>query len=420
METHTEAIPHFVRSFANQFEAVFTRPVQKERFCQYLTALLLQTERRNTHGIQRLVAGTDDQAIHHFLANAPWDEAELNACRVQLLNTRPQTRTRREGVLILDDSGSPRRGTKIANTKRQYIGQLGKTANGYVLVTTHYADAAKHWPVDMTPYRPKEWVPTGEGVRTKYELGRELILRAREQHGLRFQAVVMDPWYGRSSPFLQQLTDDGVPFVAALEGRAKVTTKLPTDTFRDTPHRVEEALGAFRAEDFEKVLLPTSKGPVVRWVVELRVHRDGMKGKQRLIIVVEDPHAPTAGEPWFLLTNADRQTVSAVDAVRIYHWRNWIEEGYKEGKQELGANECVCVSERAQGRHWLLVFAAQSLVTLLRSTGGLRGFCRRTLTTWHDHLRAIRDWCRLRFDRWKATHPSRWEQLCLERTGFLP
>jgi SRSO17 transposase len=420
METHLEAIPQFVRSFADRFDPVFSRPVQKERFCHYLTALLLQTERRNTHGIERLVVGTDDQAIHHFLANAPWDHEEMNRLRVRLLNTLSQTQTRMDGVLIVDDSGSPRRGTKIANTKRQYIGQVGKTANGYVLVTTHYADATKHWPVDLVPYRPKEWVTPGEKVRTKYELGLELVQRARNAHGLRFRAVVVDPWYGRSASFLQSLADEGVTFVAALERRAKVTTKLPTDPFRDTPHRVEDALGAFRAEDYEKVTLQTSKGPVTRWVVELRVHRDGMKGKQRLIVAVEDPQAPAAGEPWFLLTNAPRETVSAAEAVRIYHRRNWIEEGYKESKQELGANHCVCIGERSQVRHWLLVFAAHSLVTVLRSTGGLKGFCRRQLRTWHDHLRAIRDWCRLRFDRWKVAHPERWRELCLLRMGFAP
>lgn len=80
-------------------------------------------------------------------------------------------------------------------------------------------------------------------------------------------------------------------------------------------------------EDFEKVTLPTSKGAVDRWVVELRVHREGMKRKQRLIVAVEDPQAPTVGNPWVLLTNTDRQTVSAADAVRIYRWRNWIEGG---------------------------------------------------------------------------------------------
>jgi SRSO17 transposase len=403
MEMHTEAIPSFIRSFADRFDTAFNRPVQKERFCEYLTALLLQTERRNTHGIERLVAGTDDQAIHHFLAHAPWDQTELNAVRVQVLKTLPQTRPRPQGVLILDDSGSPRRGTKIANTKRQYIGQLGKTANGYVMVTTHYADAAKHWPVDLAPYRPKEWVAPPETVQTKYEIGLELVKAARDRHGLAFQAVVVDPWYGRSAPFLQRLADEGILFVAALEGRTKVITKLPTDPFRDTPHRVEDALSAFRAEDYEKVTLRTSKGLIVRWVVEFRGHRAGMKGKQR-----------------FLVTNAARETTSAAAVVRMYHWRNWIEEGYKESKQELGANECVCVGEQAQVRHWLLVFAAHSLVTLLRCTGGLRGFCRRPLVTWQDHLRAIRDWCRLRFDRWKTANPVRWRQLCLQQTGFLP
>ena len=420
MEIHTEAIPNFVRTFASQFEAVFNRPVQKLRFCQYLTALLLQTERRNTQGIERLIAGVDDQAIHHFLANAPWDEAEMNVLRVKLLNTRPQTRSRSEGVLILDDSGSPRRGKHIANTKRQYIGQLGKTANGYVLVTTHYADADKHWPVDVVPYRPKEWVKPPEKVRTKYELGLELAKAARDQHGLRFRAVVMDPWYGRSASFLQDLADAKLVFVAALESRSKITTKLPTDSFRDTPHRVEDALGALRAEDYEKVTLRTSKGDVIRWAAELRVHRDGMKGKQRLVIVVEDPNAPTEGDPWFLLTNAARHTLDLAEVVRLYQLRNWIEEGYKEHKQELGANQCVCVGEKTQLRHWLLAFAAHSLVTLLRCTGGLKGLCRRPLRTWHQHLRAIRAWCRIRFDRWKAAHPAEWRQLCLERTGFLP
>jgi SRSO17 transposase len=420
METHAEAIPHFVRSFADRFDPVFNRPVQKARFCQYLTALLLQTERRNTHGIERLVAGTDDQAIHHFLANAPWDHDELNELRVRVLNTCPQTRSRPDGVLFLDDSGSPRRGTKIANTKRQYIGQLGKTANGYVLVTTHYADTAKHWPVDLEPYRPRDWVAATEKVRTKYEIGLELAQRARDTHGLHFRAVVADPWYGRSSPFLQSLTDAQLTFVVALEGRAKIITKLPTDPFRDTPHRVEDVLTAFRAEDFQKVTLDTSKGPVIRWVVEFRGHREGLKGKQRFLLVVEDPDAPATGDPWFLMTNAPRETLGTAAVVQIYHWRNWIEEGYKESKQELGANQCVCVGERSQVRHWLLVFAAHSLVTLLRSTGGLKGFCRRHLGTWHDHLRAIRDWCRIRFDRWKSANPRRWSGLCLEKTGFLP
>jgi SRSO17 transposase len=420
METHVEAIPHFVRSFADRFDTIFSRPVQKQHFCEYLTALLLQTERRNTQGIQRLLAGTDDQALHHFLANSPWDHTEMNGVRVQLLNTLPQTRTRPEGVLILDDSGSPRRGTKIANTKRQYIGEVGKTTNGYVLVTTHYADRAKHWPVDLSAYRPKEWVAAPEELRTKYDLGLDLVKAARDGHGLRFRAVVMDPWYGRSSSFLQNLAEAGLTYVAALEGRTKVITKLPTDPFRDTPHRVEEALTAFRAEDFERVTLQTSKGTVTRWVVEFRGHRPGMKGKQRFILAVEDPTAPAAGDPWILMTNAPRPAVSTAEVVEIYQQRNWIEEGYKESKQELGANQCVCVSERAQVRHWLLVFAAHSLVTLLRWSGGLRGLCKRPLGSWHDHLRAIRDWCRLRFDRWKTANPERWRQLCFAQTGFLP
>lgn len=420
MELHTEAIPQFIRSFTDRFAAAFTRPVQQERFCQYVAALLLQTERRNRHGIARLVAGTDDQASQPFLANAPWDHTELNEVRVQVLQTLPQTRPRPEGGRSLDDSGSPRRGPKMANTKRQYIGPVGKTANGYVLVTTHYADGAKHWPVDLAPYRPKEGVAPPENGRRKYEIGLELVKAARDTPGLEFQAGGVAPWYGRSAAFLQSRADEEEIVVAALEGRAKLLPKWPTASFRDTPHRGEEAWHAFRAEDDEKGTWWTSKGPVTRWGVEFRGHRAGMKGKQRFLLGGEDPHAPAHGDPWFLVTNAARETTRAAAGVRMYHWRHWIEEGYKESQQELGANEGVCVGEQAQVRHWRLGFAAHTLVTLLRGTGGLRGFCRRPLVTWQDHVRAIRDWGRLRFDRWKAAHPDRWRQLCLQQTGFLP
>jgi hypothetical protein len=72
-----------------------------------------------------------------------------------------------------------------------------------------------------------------------------------------------------------------------------------------------------------------------------------MKGKQRSIVAVEDPHAPAEGDPWFILTNAVGTTVSTADVAPIFHWPNWIEESYKESKQGLGGDGCLCLSERA-------------------------------------------------------------------------
>ena len=418
MEAHVDAIPQFIQSFADRFGTVFTREIQRERFCQYLASLYLQTERKNTQGISRAMVGVDDQAVHHFLLESPWDHDEMNRLRVALLDSLPQTQSRRDGIAVLDDSGSPRRGTKIANTKRQYIGQVGKVTNGYVQVTTHYADPDKHWPVDLSPYRPKEWTSEQKPFKTKYEIGLKLLKAARETHHLRFRVAVMDPWYGRSAEFLQRLCDEEIPFVAALEAGTKVTTKLPTDPFRDTPHKVKDALGAFRPEDYRKVILSSSKGPMARWVVEFRGHRSRMKGKQRFFVVVEDPNKPEEGEVWFLVTNCPREYLSAEQAVEAYHLRNWVEVGYREAKQELGANQCVCVGEKAQVRHWLLVQAAHSLVTFLKRTGAFHGFCRRTLGSWLDHLRAVRDWLSVLFQRWQQAHPEHAQALTLARTGF--
>jgi SRSO17 transposase len=50
-------------------------------------------------------------------------------------------------VLVIDDSGDRKDGTKTAHVGHQWLGRYGKTDNGVVTVTTLWADERLYYPV---------------------------------------------------------------------------------------------------------------------------------------------------------------------------------------------------------------------------------------------------------------------------------
>jgi hypothetical protein len=69
---------------------------------------------------------------------------------------------------------------------------------------------------------------------------------------------------------------------------------------------------------------------------------------------------------WYLLTNLPRpanrraQQADLAEVVRLYGLRNWVEQGYKQVKGELGWADFQVRSDRAIRRHWALVYCAFS------------------------------------------------------------
>ena len=128
----------------------------------------------------REAVGLTYHRLHHFLTEATWSAALINDRRLEVMNKCSQTRISRGFSLIVDDSGhrksaecTPlstskreaqlrqsakqtmgrmprfevgRGGNFTAGVGRQYIGKIGKTDNGNVVVTTHLYDGKKSLP----------------------------------------------------------------------------------------------------------------------------------------------------------------------------------------------------------------------------------------------------------------------------------
>jgi hypothetical protein len=361
--------------YAQRFDSLFSSLAQRRGFRDYLQGLLLPRDRNKTlTGLAGAepVAGAQHrevQRLQWFLSESAWDHQRVNERRVQLLREDPATAPHDAGVLVIDDTGDRKDGTATAHVARQYLGSVGKIDNGIVAVTSLWADERCYWPVHAVPYTPASRLAGGErdpAFKTKPQLAVELV-GAAQQAGIAFQAVVADCFYGDNPGFTETLTAANIPFVLALKPRKG--TWAPAEA----AHTPVEAAGELGWRN------PGSPG---RWRRVMRRFRDGhtetwwaadatLGGwgpdrRLRLVVATTDPASLPGHSTWYLLTNLPRpvtrraQQADLAGIVRLYGLRNWVEQGYKQVKGELGWADFQVRSDRAIRRHWTLVCCAFS------------------------------------------------------------
>jgi SRSO17 transposase len=148
----------------------------------------------------------------------PLDSDALNQQRLALWRAHPWLKPHAQGMLILDATGDPKRGSRIELAAEQYLGKLGHVANGVVAVTSHWADGTRHVPVGVKPYRPASRLPRGRkdpAFHTKPDLGWQLIEEARAAQ-IPFSLVVADSVYGENALLESRLFAAKIPYVMGL------------------------------------------------------------------------------------------------------------------------------------------------------------------------------------------------------------
>ncbi|AFY91302.1 transposase, IS4 family protein (plasmid) [Chroococcidiopsis thermalis PCC 7203] len=152
-ETTPAAMPPCFERWCCRFDDVFTRSAQRREFRNYLAGLLGESERKNIFQMSSHAVGVTYHKLHHFLTEAPWSAEEINERRLQVMASCRQTKIASGFTLIVDDSGHRKSGTLTSGVGRQYIGEIGKTDNGIVIVTTHLYDGVKSLPLDVELYQ---------------------------------------------------------------------------------------------------------------------------------------------------------------------------------------------------------------------------------------------------------------------------
>jgi DDE superfamily endonuclease len=367
--------PGPLETYAARFDALFSSLAQRRGLRDYLQGLLLPRDRNKTlTGLAGAepVAGAQHrevQRLQWFLSESAWDHEQVNDQRVRLLCADPATAPHEQGALVIDDTGDRKDGTTTAHVARQYLGSVGKIDNGIVAVTSLWADERVYWPVHVMPYTPASRVAGGErdpAFRTKPQLAVELVQAAR-QAGIGFRAVVADCAYGDNPGFTQALGAAGVRFVLALKPRKG--TWAPAEAAHSPAEAADELgwHGPNRPGRWRRVTRRFRDGHTESWWAgDAALGGWGPERPLRLVVATTDPASLPGHSSWYLLTNLPRpssrraQQAQLAEIVGLYGLRNWIEQGYKQVKGELGWADFQVRSDRAIRRHWTLVCCAFS------------------------------------------------------------
>jgi SRSO17 transposase len=367
--------PGPLEDYAQRFDPVFSSLAQRRGFRDYLQGLLLPRDRNKTltglAGAEPITGAQhrEVQRLQWFLSESAWDHQQVNERRVRVLCEDPATAPHDAGALVLDDTGDRKDGTATAHVARQYLGSVGKVDNGIVAVTSLWADERVYWPVDAVPYTPAPRLPGGErdpSFRTKPQLAMELV-KAAQQAGIGFRAVVADCFYGDNPGFTQALGAAGVPFVLALKPRKG--TWAPAEQAH-TPVEAAGELGWHgprKPGRWRRIQRRFRDGHTETWwAADATLGGWGPDRRLRLVVATTDPEHLPGHSSWYLLTNLPRPTspraqqADLAEVVRLYGLRNWVEQGYKQVKGELGWADFQVRSDRAIRRHWALVCCAFS------------------------------------------------------------
>jgi hypothetical protein len=361
----TEAIDQFCAPFDN----LFGRYEERQALRQYLIGLLLPREHNKTLvELASIVPGARRQALHHFLHDAPWDAEALNQRRLQLWQAHPFLGPHAAGVLIVDETGDPKRGHRIELAAQQYLGKLGHVAGGVVAVTSQWADGSRQVPLGVKPYRPASRLPKGRkdpAFHTKPALAWELIEEARTA-GIPFRLVVADSIYGENAELEAKLFAANIPYIMGLRP-SHGTWQFVDDPAHPPAFTPAEAAARLPLDAWERTVRFDSHGQALgRYIAELELGPTyGPDTGVRLIAATLDPVTLKPESTWYLATSLPLAEVSAEQVYEIYRLRDWIEHFYKPVKHELGWADYQVRPARAIVRHWQLVILAYTFSLLV-------------------------------------------------------
>lgn len=276
---------------------------------------------------------------------------------------------------------------------------MGKTANGQVVVTTHYVDPYYAWPVNGRLYLPQTWtqdserrrragIPAAMTFKTKPEIALALTDEAREA-GVPFQLVVADSSYGDNPTFLDGLEARGLSYVVCVacdfgvrlsaEVEAAVQQRSPDKEKRGRPqkhpppiqgaplHRADQVLASQAEEAWQTITWRMgTEGPLTKQFVAVRAQRaigDWTGGEGWL--VGERPLPGKEGERKFYWSNLPVTTPLA-RLVEVVHRRPSIERGYQDGKEVTGLDAYPARKWTSFHRHFVIDLLVLSWLVLQR------------------------------------------------------
>ena len=390
-----------IDDYMAEFAPYIKRSEARELAQCYVVGLMMDGDRKSVEPMSEKVHASE-RGMQRLLTEAKLDRdgAFGEYRRLMLAET-----TDPQGVLLIDDTGFPKKGGHSVCVDRQYCGSLGKVDNCQIGVSLTYVGQGFAWPYAMELFVPRSWddpddfecvkkrkktsMPADVHHREKWRMALDLVDQARED-GAVHRAVATDSWYGNIAEFRQGLDDREEGYVVGIYSDTQVFLESPVFA---QPDPQEKKRGRKRKHPrlMETNPLPVKVSQLGKCVNEadwehLEIRRDCLD-KPLVIEAISRRVFPAQGyrkgsvheEVWLIIERRRKdggghelryffsnmpQGMPTLEMVRLFHERFWIEQGYHQLKEELGLDHHEGRSWTGWRRHVLLVILAFGYLTL--------------------------------------------------------
>jgi SRSO17 transposase len=345
-------------------------------------------ERKNGWQMAEFLGDETPHAVQRLLGCARWNADDLRDELIRYAMAHLLT-PRDSGVLIVDETGFPKKGNKSVGVQRQYSGTAGRVENCQVGVFLALASAGGRALIDRALYLPRGWCEDKERCReasvppemefaTKPQLAQAMLARAFE-NGMAPQWVLADAVYGSGSKFRRFLESREQPYVLAVSSAQRLWVG-----FRQ--QRVDAIAKQIPPENWLRLSVGDgAKGPRVYDWAAGRFGEATASGLCRWVLFRRSLDDKREHAYYFCLAPAE----AAAGDLAIAAGRRWsIECCFEAAKQETGLDEYEVRSWHGWHRHVTL-----SLLAVVRARAN-RGANVADATTDESGKKGQLIWCR--------------------------
>jgi SRSO17 transposase len=364
-----------VEAWAGQFSQVeallwprFGRREPRARAVGYVRSLMAPLERKNGWTISEATGARSPDSVQWLLTGADWDPDLL---RDDLRSWVADRLGDPEGVLVVDDTGFLKKGTKSAGVQRQYSGTAGRIENCQIGVFLAYATPAGRTLLDRELYLPQSWTEDRErcreagisdevGFATKPELAETMLHRALDA-GVPAAWVTGDEAYGQVSALRRRLDERGMSYVLAVAANQRVHPAAGGEG------RIDDAVAALDARCWTMINVGAgAKGPrTYQWArARVRPLPERPGEPEHWLLARRNLTDPT-DLAYYLAAAPARTPLRELARIAGVRWA--IEETFQTAKNEVGLDHYQVRRYGGWYRHITLAMLAHAFLTITRA-----------------------------------------------------
>ena len=343
----------------------FARAEPRARVRAYVSGLVAGLERKNGWTLAEQAGETGPDGMQRLLRRADWD---VDGVRDDVRGYAIGHLGDPGGVLIADETGFIKKGTRSAGVQRQYSGTAGRTENCQVGVFLAYASAHGHALIDRELYLPQSWTEDRERCRdagipdeaefaTKPQLAQAMISRAIEA-GVPFAWFTADEAYGQAKWLRAWLEERGVSYVMAIR-------RSDTFTMAEGERRADALIAAVPARSWQKISAGAgAHGPREYHWARVAVRPGWERGRGCWLLARRSLSRPE--EISYYACYGPRRS-STADLAWAAGSRWHIEECFQQAKNETGLDHYQVRTWRAWHAHITLSMLALAWLSAARA-----------------------------------------------------